>query len=210
MKTLKKSAFTLIELLIVIFIISFGVLLTGVKVKEMYQEQRFLSEAQQVLSQLAMAQDLMLIMDADVQVKIAPDPAESRNLQIWLEVEKPLEEPWARFIERKLTLQAIRSFGFENGSGRQLALHFSLGRMSKGVLALHEGDKNDSRSSDKRLFQIELAGYPRPLKGTTGSEEKNMGRPRIARRQAEKSKSLYPAEVYEKLYEDPNPEKETI
>lgn len=203
---LKRACFTLLELLIVLFIISFGVILTGVKVKELYQEQRFLSEAQQVLSHLAMAQDLMLIMDTDVQVKVAPDP-HSRQLQIWLEVEKPFEEPWARFIERKLTLQTIRSFGFEHGHRKDLTLTFSFGKMSKGILMLYEGEKNDSHSSGKRTFQIELAGYPRPLKGTTG-EEKEL--PKMTRRQSEKSKALYPVEVYEKLYENPNQEKETI
>ena len=73
MHNCQKNLFYSFELLVVLFIISFGIILTGVKIKEIYREQRFLSEAQQVLSHLAMAQDLMLIMDTDVQVRIAPN-----------------------------------------------------------------------------------------------------------------------------------------
>ena len=54
--------------MIVLMIISFGLALTGVKIKELYSEQRFLSDSQKVLSHLAMAQDLMLIMDTDVKL----------------------------------------------------------------------------------------------------------------------------------------------
>lgn len=205
MVKLKKSCFTLLELLVVIFIISLGVILTGVKVKEMFQEQRFLSDSQQVLSHLAMAQDLMLITDADVQVKIAPNP-ESSQLQIWLEVEKPFDEPWARFVERKIPLQAIRSFGFDHSHGKELVLRFSLGSMSKGVLTLYEGEKHEAHSSDARKSHIELAGYPKPLKVTIGEEKEST----IGKRPSEKSKGLYPAEVYKKLYEDPNQEKEIL
>lgn len=199
----KKPCFTLLELLIVLFIISFGVILTGVKVNGIYREQRFLSETQQVLSRLAMAQDLMLISDADVQVKIAPD-ADSQ-LQVWLEVEKPFEEPWARFIEKKLTLQAIRSFEFQENHGKELSLRFSFGRMSKGTLTLYEGEKNSS--SEGRAARIELTGMPRPLKIKSGEEKEAFT---FARRQSEKGKVLYPAEVYEILYEDPDKEKETL
>lgn len=192
----KRHCFTLLELMIVLTIISFGVMLTGVKLKQLYHEQRLLSEAQQVLSHLAMAQDLMLIMDTDVQVKIAPDP-ESEMLQIWLEVEKPFKETWAHFVERKVTLKAIRSLQFENSRGKEIDLRFSFGRMSKGVLMIDEGEKHESR--------IELAGFPRPLKITTIEEKEPSF---ITRRQTEASKALYPAEVYEKLYEDPNQEDE--
>lgn len=177
-------------------IISFGVMLTGVKFKQLYHEQQLLSESQQVLSHLAMAQDLMLIMDTDVQVKIAPDP-KSELLQIWLEVEKPFKEMWANFVERKMTLKAIRSLQFENNRGKEIDLRFSFGRMSKGVLTIDEGEKHESR--------IELAGYPKPLTLTTIEEKE----PSImTRSQIEASKALYPAEVYEKIYENPNKEDE--
>lgn len=194
MHIVKKSYFTLLELLIVLFIISLGIILTGVKIKEMYGEQRFLSETQQVLSHLAMAQDLMLIMDTDVQVKIAPAKGNGQ-MHLWLEVEKPIEEPWARLIERKLPLVAIQSMEFEESAVKDLTLQFAFGRMSKGKLILFEGEQNKTKHTDQRQFEIELLGYPCPL-GVKKKESKEQTK-------SEKSESLYPVEVYEKLYADP-------
>lgn len=193
MQIVRKSCFTLLELLIVLFIISFGMILTGVKIKEVYQEQRFLSEAQRVLSHISMAQDLMLIMDADVQVKFGPDP-ETKKMQVWLEIEKPLEKSWARLIERKLSLAVIQSLEFDEKTEKELTLQFSLGHMSKGKLILFEGEQDQGDRSEKRQFEIDLLGYPSPLgvKMANLKEQTKSG----------KSKSLYPAEVYEKLYKD--------
>lgn len=199
----RKNYFSLLELLIVVFLLSFGIALTGVKIKEIYQEQRFYSDAQQVLSHLMMAQDLMLIMDTDVEVKLAKNP-ETHQLQIWLEVEKPIEEMWSkRFIERKVPLSAIHSWDLKekNSLKSHKTILFSLGQMSKGILTLYEGEKHDERE-----FQIELTGYPVPLKAHHGDtrESRNAEHHRL-----EKSKKLYPAEVYEELYEDPNQKTET-
>ena len=202
LKCVKKSCFTLLELLIVLFIISFGVILTGVKVRNLYLEQRFLSETQQVLSHLSMAQDLMLIMDADVKVKIAPD-RESRQLLMWLDVEKPFEERWGRIVERKIPLSAVQSFAFESSNDKDLTLLFSPGKMSKGTLTLYEG-KNDSHLDDKRKFMIELAGYPKNIKGTNIEDKERKNHEKDL---ADKSEILYPLEVYKKLYEDANQKK---
>jgi type II secretory pathway pseudopilin PulG len=190
----KKSCFTLLELLIVLFITSFGVILTGVKVTQYYQEQRFFSECRQVLSHLAMAQDLMLIMDTDVWFKMAIDP-ESKKVTCWLEIEKPLEQAWARLIERKVELSAIKSYEFEGRHEGDLTLQFSLGQMSQGVLTLGE-EPNHSQSSDKRQFDIALSGYPRPFMAQPVDREQVKGR----MDKQDKSKRLYPSEVYEKLY----------
>ena len=188
-QAVKKTYFTLLELLIVLFVISFGLILTGVKIKEIYSEQRFLSESQQILSHLAMAQDLMLIMDTDIQMKIVKD----KNLKFWLEVEKPLNDHWAKFIERKIQLNAIQSIEFEGHKENDITLTFSLGQMSQGVLTLI-GEK-DSRASDKnKQFQIELSGYPGPFTAKSDSSKD--------KQKEDKSTLLYPVEVYEKLYAD--------
>lgn len=197
MQIVKKSYFTLLELLIVLLIISFGIILTGVKIKEVYREQRFLSEAHQILNHLAMAQDLMLILDTDVQVKIALDK-EKEQLNVWLEIEKPIEKPRARLIERKLSLAAIQSFEFvefEGGSyAKDLTLQFSLGRMSKGTLTLFEEGEGKKHHSKQGEFKIELLGYPSPIGVARNPLEE--------RKKSERSELLYPIEVYEKLYAD--------
>ena len=192
----RKSHFTLLELMVVLFIISLCVVLTGVKIKDVYQEQRFLSETQQVLSHLSMAQDLMLIMDTDVKVHFAPEK-KSGKIEVWMEVEKPIVDAWARLVERKLPLTAIGSIEFDGRSEKELTLQFSLGKMSQGNLILFEGD--NSKNKNKKEFEIVLLGYPTPL----GNKKAALNE----RRKSERSEQLYPVEVYEKLYKDANEEK---
>lgn len=192
----RKSCFTLLELLIVLFIISFGIILTGIKIKDLYREQRFLSEAHQVVNHLSMAQDLMMIMDTDVQVKFAPDK-ESKHLQVWLEVEYPVDEPWDRLIERKLTLTAIQSLEFDGRSTKDVVLQFSFGKMSQGKLILF--GEEEKQTKEKREFEIELLGYPTPL-GTQAAKAQE-------KTKSAKSELLYPIEVYESLYKDANEKK---
>lgn len=213
-QVVKTSCFTLLELLVVLCIVSFGVVLTGVKVKELYQEQHFLSESQQAVSYFAMAQDLMLVMDADVEVKIVQE-SENDPIEISLEIEKPLIDAWARFIKRKLELKGIRSYewkergqhiGYRNH--KDLTLQFSLGKMSKGVLVLFAG-----KEKDQGQFEVELLGYPSPIIGNlvdVDSKESNRS-DRLTKEsnQLDKNNNLYPAEVYKKLYEDPNKQHQT-
>lgn len=186
----KKLCFTLLELLIVLFIISFGVILTGVKIKGIVEEQRFLSETGQVTNYLAMAQDLMLIMDVEVQVKFAPH-LDSKKLSVWLEVEKPIKRESAHFIERKLVLNAIHSVEFEAVRGKELTLFFSLGRMSKGTLVLHEEENKTAHGSIGREFKIELPGYPAPLKA---QDFNSKNRENSEGHKIEKSQKIYPLE----------------
>jgi hypothetical protein len=196
----EKLYFTLLELLIVILIISFGAILTSVKMVGVLQEQRFLSESQQVLHHLSMAQDLMLILDTDVLVRIAKD-REHHQINVWLEVEKPFDnEAWGRFIERKLALGAIQSFEFEGVHEEDLTLKFSLGVMSHGTLILFEGKKDETKLQNKKKYKIELPGYPCPII-TQSLETKEQDK-------VKKSELLYPIEIYEKLYSQ-NPKNST-
>ncbi len=181
-----RGHFTLLELLVVLFLLSCGALFTGVKVKEMYRQQRFLSQTQQVLNHLAMAQDIMLIMDTDVAVTFAKDRS-SGGTTLKLEVDKPLEVSWAKFVERRVELGAVESVEFHEAPADEILLYFSLGQMSRGILVLHGGAKEEEH------FCIELPGYPSPLiKGASAVEEESGDA---------RSRDLYPAEVYRQLYE---------
>lgn len=195
-KFIRKPRFTLIEMLVVLFIISLGVVVTGVKIHEMYQQQRYFSESQQILSHLSLAQDLMLIMDTDVQVHFEQISGKKKKLKVWLDIEKPIEERWARLVERKLSLTAIHSLEFNGKVDKTLILQFSLGKMSKGQLILYESEQK--KGQDTEPFTINLLGYPSPLRESKESVEKDSNR---------NEQQLYPAEVYKKLYEDPNNEK---
>lgn len=134
----RKRLFTLLELLIVMFILSLGASVAGVKLKEAYDEQRFLSEVDQITSHLQMAQDLMLIMDTDVYFYLIKDADES--ISYYLKVAKPLvvkkmNNPdqgsiidresslkWAHLVERQIPLHAVRSFAFINHDQKETLL----------------------------------------------------------------------------------------
>ncbi len=193
----RKSFFTLLELLVVLLIISLGIALTGVKIHEAYTEQRFQSDAHKVLSQLALAQDLMLILDADVQIKFSHDP-DTKQVVCWLEIEKPLEKGWTHILEHKLLLPSIGYYEFKRRHKNPLTLEFTLGGMSKGMLVLFEG-KQDSHRSDKRQFTIELTGYPIPFGGQRKTIKKQ--------NKTALSQILYPNEVNEALHSEKDQEK---
>lgn len=85
---LKKHPFTLLEWMVILFLLSFVIVLTGVKVKGAYEEQRFLSETQQILSHLEMAQDLMMILDTDVHFHLVQ--YQNKQVAYWIDVDQPL------------------------------------------------------------------------------------------------------------------------
>lgn len=194
-RCVRKCYFTLLEVLVVLTIISLGAALTGVKINEMYHQQRFLSDTQLVLSQLTMAQDLMLIMDTDVKVNFERD-AQTRGYFVWLDVEKPVKDSWARLVERKLPLSSIHSITFNDRTENPLTLKFTFGSMSSGTLVLAEDSSKNYQESDEGKFKITLPGYPRPFERTV--------KDRRERDLKLFSQALYPKDVYERLYADPS------
>ena len=84
---------------------------------------------------------------------------------MWLEVEKPIDEYWARLIERRQTLDAIHAIEFEEEQVKKLTLNFTLGGMSQGKMILFKEPESKKKISSKDLkqFQIDLLGYPGPI-----------------------------------------------
>ena len=149
--------------MVVLIILSMGIALTGVKLKQAYKEQKVFSDVQQVVNSLRMAQDLMLLMNADTEV-ILQRNRDNRSVKCQIRVEKPLSKEWEKIAEREITLSGIRSFRFGKREEDPLRLHFTLGRMSRGTLILSIDDSVSTLSKDKnRNFYIPLKGYPNPI-----------------------------------------------
>ncbi len=188
MLLINRPRFTLLEILVVFLILSLAMALTGVKVRELYVEQRFLSDAQQIKSHLAMAQEMMLLLDTDVFVHFSKDRKNKSSL-MWLEVAKPLEEPWERLTQRKVPLQAIHQIEFDHRSCGDLVLQFSLGTMSKGTLVFSA--EKGKKEKEPRTFALYLPGYPSPIGGEKSDFDERNGE--------KNSQLLYPALVREEL-----------
>lgn len=202
-KAARKQYFTLLEVLTVLLILSFGIGLTGVFVNKMYKEQRFMSETEQVLSHLGMAQDMMLILNTDVKV-IFTKEEKNKTFLMRIDVEKPFTSFQQKVIEREITLSTIKSIKFNDKSKNPLTLQFSLGDMSQGILQLVEQGK-----SDGRVELIVLPGYPSPVNGvmadlsTVSDRVRKMKRHLKSEEETESlSEQLFPAEVYEALQKD--------
>lgn len=186
----RLGAFTLLELLIVLTLIAVVAGLTGIKTVQVLQEQRFLGEAEQVLSQLQLAEDLMLIMDTDVIFTLTQ---ERDGVQYSLDVEKPLAGLSQRLVKEDshISLKAIEKYQFEPSPlESKLDLVFTLGSMTRGVLTLYPFGKQDLS------YRIVLHGYPRPLKGEllkAGQESKEILETDYDR--FVESQTLYPKDI---------------
>ncbi len=159
----RRLYFTLLELLVVIAIVGSLAGIIGINVTYAIREQRFRSEVDLVVDQLRLAQDLMLIFHANINVVVTL--TEERNgffLELLPKVSLP--SPWLKEVSRKRHLRYIQHFNF-TGLERevnQLELKFLSGgsEMSQGVIRLstHEID-----GPGVLTRYIVLPGHPAPI-----------------------------------------------
>lgn len=168
MKLFRRPFFTLLELLIVLFILSLVAVVTGIKMKEAYEEQVFLSEVEQIIDHLQMAQDLMLILDADVYFTLTKKKDQTVAYQ--LEVEKPLvikkigssaaqdednpspldpvlSQKWTQLVERSISLRAIKAFEWLEGEEQESSL----------VKIGEESDRTDEKKIKLRFSLMKMS-----------------------------------------------------
>lgn len=171
MVTYKRSFITLIELLLVIAIMLSVAGLVGINIRKAFFEQRFRSEVSAVVDTLRLAQDLMLLLNADAHVLFADD-ASGQGIKYWIEVEKPLSDNWSRELMRKRpNLRAIHLVEMDDKVSTikiqdKLDIKFLSGGliMSQGILSLFSDDQKDREWVLKSY--IELPGYPKPIVST--------------------------------------------
>ena len=196
---IKRMYFTLLEVMIVLMILGIGAALTGFKIKDLYADQRYMNEIQQIASHLQTAQDMMLIMQSDIKFKFFQ--TSRKTIAYQLIVEKPLPPNRAKISEKIYELKSVRRIDFNNQSTRNeegiLLTFFSRGMvMSKGKMLFFENEDGrgiaDSNSGD---IYIGLLGYPQFIES---------GRYRSSRKEIDPLESLpkqglYPKAVLEEL-----------
>lgn len=171
LRSVKRRYITLVELLLVIILMIMMMSLVGVKVTQLFKEQRFNTEVSLVVDQLRLAQDLMLILDTDAHVRLVKDP-QSGQIKYGIHVEKKMEPGWQKEIMRpKPELKAIKLIDFEDTltgvhAKDRIDLIFMSGGsvMSQGVLLLSSADHKLER-------YICLPGYPRPIVSVSNARE---------------------------------------
>lgn len=191
MRRIRKSFFTILEVLITISILLVVAAVTGIKLKDAYDEQRFFSEAQGIVGHLRMAQDLMLVLDTDVKFRLVIDPDKDKA-EYWLQTEQPIEiSSFKHFLFdkegkfKRHSLSMVRSYNFEGQTQidkhtaalaaeeperdreEGLTLLFSFGKTSQGILKLTSASP-DRRGGDETAYVqvVVLKGYPHPIKAS--------------------------------------------
>jgi prepilin-type N-terminal cleavage/methylation domain-containing protein len=169
--TLRRSYFTLIEMMIVLAVILFVAGSVGINVIKAVKQERFYSGVALIADKLQLAQDLMLLLGADVVVKLQKAPEKEGAIYCIIEIEQSVSDTLTRFLNRSSLIEGVSSFSFEESSYRflsdnvQLKFMSSGTVMSKGMLLLFSQEK-------KLKEEILLTGNPRPI--TAGSDAKNL------------------------------------
>jgi len=160
-----KLQFTLIELLIVLTIIALIAGVVGINIQKALRDQRFKSEVSAFVDRLRLAQDMMLIVDADVHFKIEANDTE-KVIKYWIETNKPFSKSFDPYIKKVCSLKTTHHVSHALGKDGIIDLKFlSKGSvMSSGNIQLFSGIKNDPTSL--LGSNIMLNGYPSPIYST--------------------------------------------
>lgn len=173
---IKKRFVTLVELLIVIFILALTLGVIGLNIYQAVREQRFKTEVELVVDYLRLAQNLMLIMNADTHVIFKASKNGKSNLMS-LEIDGNIPDALLRIVtEKPKQLDAIYLIEFydnnktHNEPDKVDVKFLSKGSvMSQGIMRLSTNEKSSEVGALNRF--ICLPGYPKPLHSTLKKDE---------------------------------------
>lgn len=160
-KKVKKQYFTLIEIIVVLLVITLVAGIFAINIRGLWRQQVFLDEANLILNQLRLAQDMMQIMDTDNEVIF------ERKDNTFVSVIQPKSTPptLADTIAKgsKITLSQLGILIFEDINGKILEPDFNLTFYSRGFAMNHGVLKLGPKGAKEPNLAIALFGYPRPL-----------------------------------------------
>lgn len=172
----RRSFFTLVEILIVMLILSAVTAVIGINISNALEEQRFRTEVEVVLNELRLAQDLMLVLKANVDVKFAQ---ENGGINYSIETESPTTKNWVNELKRAHPkLRTIRGISFKDEldyptTPGAVTIHFlSKGSvMSRGILRLSNSSDAVNVPSWAQVRVINLYGYPHPITSSVPAKD---------------------------------------
>jgi prepilin-type N-terminal cleavage/methylation domain-containing protein len=186
---LKRLYFTMLELLVVIAILGLVAGFVGINIRKAVSEQNFRSEVDLVVTQMRLAQDLMLIFRGEVKLKFTVLP-DGKGASTTLEFESKMPGQWGKEAKRVHNLTHIHSIFFldelvsfdgPNHTDDEDVLYIRFlsngSAISKGVMQLSNAMNPDSPGALSRY--INLPGYPSPIESSSSypdamkSEEEN-------------------------------------
>lgn len=170
---IRRRPVTLVEILIVMTILALIGAGVGINVTASLHEQRFRLEVSRFVDSLRLAQDLMLIMNTNVHVRVK---ASENELTYFLDVDGGIPKSWQKIIgiEPKF-LKEIHGVFFNDelpfpSTPGQLDIRFQSGggMMSRGVLRLSTHDQENHPGAI--VMAVCLKGYPQPINSVLEGE----------------------------------------
>ena len=111
---MKTHPFTLVEILIVMTLLLVVGGAVTINVRKAVIEQQYKTEVELVVDTLRLAQDLMLIVGADMHLKMKPAEGD-KGLEYWLEADGGIPENWKPTMKRAhRILTAVRTASFKD------------------------------------------------------------------------------------------------
>lgn len=174
---IKKKFITLLELLIVIAILALTTGVVGFSINRALREQHFKTEVELVVDYLRLAQNLMIIMNADVHVIFETAENGSSNL-IRLQVDNSVDDALLKLVtEKPKRLDHIHFIDFHRGKemgtserGKAELKFFSKGSVMSNVL-IRLGTNEERTDLGALQRYICLPGYPKPIYSTMNAED---------------------------------------
>lgn len=165
---IKRLHVTLVEMLLVLSILLLVAGVVSISAKRAFDEQRFRSEVNLIVSKLRFAQDLMLIYKGDVEVHFVSE--NQKTTTFWLTSQHLSKGLWKDEIEHKHILKMSRGIGLEKGANQEgklgeLRLQFKSNGsfMSSGILRIATADQQNVGALERFIV---LNGYPQPITDT--------------------------------------------
>jgi type II secretory pathway pseudopilin PulG len=176
-KIISCSAITLLEVIIVCAILSIASGIVAFNINKALVQQRFESEVSLIVSDLRLAQDIMLTMGTDIHLHFA----ESKNnggIEYWLELETNLPQNAQREVQRKRrVLKTIKGVFFKDELPSEIqesnidVKFLSQGHvMSKGIMRLATSSDENVPAGTLESF-IYLSGFPKTIVSSRNKEE---------------------------------------
>lgn len=162
---LRKRYVTMIEILLVIAVLVMSVGVIGFNIFKAVREQRFLTEVSQMVDELRLAQNLMLIMNTDVRMKII---SEGNVNKYWLESDQRVTTGWEGEMKRKpKELKYVQFVDFQDGLNKDTVTGSAEVRFLSGGMVMSRGWmrlSNATKDGPGVLVRyVHLPGYPSPI-----------------------------------------------
>lgn len=173
---IRKWSITLIELLIVMAVLAMALGVIGFNTYKAIREQQFKTESELVVDYLRLAQNLMLIMNADASINFQT-AADKKSIEMSIEIEGHVNKKYLSLIsDKQKNLKQIHYVQFidENQLMREkdkIKVRFlSKGSvLSKGVMRIATHKTSDEAGVLEKF--ICLPGFAKPLYSVNKKDE---------------------------------------